>query len=428
MTEYVNNHLPGPTGPISGPPPSTPLPASMQGDTPEDSDTSRGEIVRTTDGRAVVVPGTVLADLAKHLPPESMQYLREPDGAYPITERLKADADPSCEDPFNTKYYLVAQYYALTDRLEVAAYVYWQQYDALQTHEQHTGTRLHKGYPLVKLSEIYERLGWGSLAERYRMLTLVEDAITSNGHCDRKLGGVFWRLWPRQIANPEAIDTHFAVAHKNVETYEDFGFCPEAVLQELDGGWGQRVPEGRESSQWVFNRHYYSILQEKIRNGKGDNGRVLERLASYLMSCMPGVTTRRRALTSGTDLDVFCSFEGALNDFRADLGRHWICECKDTTDPVGFADVAKFARVLDASRCKAGVLFAPAGASGAKDAWYADREITKLFQQHGIAILVVDKDHLERIGEGESFIAVLRRVYEKVRHDLWKEPPQEAKA
>ena len=178
----------------------------------------------------------------------------------------------------------------------------------------------------------------------------------------------------------------------------------------------------------MHNSHYYNILWEKIRNGSGDDGRVLERLASYLMSCIPGVTTRRRAVTSGTDLDVFCSFEGALHDFRADLGRHWICECKDTDKPVGFAHVAKFGRVLDASKCKAGVLFAPRGTSGADDAWHAAREITKLFQQHGIAILVVDEDHLERIGKGESFISILRSIYETVRHDLWKEPPEQAKA
>ena len=239
---------------------------------------------------------------------------------------------------------------------------------------------------------------------------------------------MFWRLWPPQIANQEAIEKYFEFAYKKLETYQEFGFCPEAVLQELGGGWGKRVPEGSEPSQWVHNSHYYNILWEKIRNGSGDDGRVLERLASYLMSCIPGVTTRRRTPTSGTDLDVFCSFEGALHDFRADLGRHWICECKDTAGPVGFAHVAKFGRVLDASKCKAGVLFAPAGTSGVDDAWYAAREITKLFQQHGIAILVVDKSHLERIGTGESFISILRSVYETVRHDLWKEPLQQAKA
>ena len=427
MTPADYRLFPGPTGPISTPPVPTPS-VSMNGAAPPEAGPNTTEILYLTiDGRAIAEPRALWEYMAANLPPDILSLLREPDGARIITQSLATQTSEINTDEWNFRYFYTAEYFKNTGRQEVAAYVYRQQYNTIQLHQVSTGSRQHKAYPLVRLSEAYEAMGWRNLAERYRMLTLVEDAITQKGVCDRS-GGLFWRLWPHQIADHAIIDRCFNDAYSKRKSYKELGFCPEAVLQDLDEGWGQRTPEGSENSQWVLNGHYYKILWDKIKNDTGDKGLVLERLASYLMSCIPGVTARRRAVTSGTDLDVFCSFEGALNDFRADLGRHWICECKDTTHPVGFADVAKFARVLDASRCKAGVLFAPAGTSGAKDAWYADREITKLFQQHGIAILVVDEGHLERIGEGESFISVLRRIYEKVRHDLWKEHPQEVKA
>ena len=40
-------------------------------------------------------------------------------------------------------------------------------------------------------------------------------------------------------------------------------------------------------------------------------------------------------------------------DFRAELGRYLVCECKDWADrAVDFTAIAKFCRVLDSAKCK----------------------------------------------------------------------------
>ena len=82
----------------------------------------------------------------------------------------------------------------------------------------------------------------------------------------------------------------------------------------------------------------------------------------------------------------------------------------------------KFGRVLDSARCRAGILFSWSGVSGDDERLYSEREIAKLFQQHGIALLVIDGEDLHRLGLGDNLLLLLRAKYEKIRHDLWKEP------
>jgi hypothetical protein len=77
------------------------------------------------------------------------------------------------------------------------------------------------------------------------------------------------------------------------------------------------------------------------------SGQALEFCAEYLLSCMPGCRTSRRAKSGSTDYDVVCSMEGFEVDFRSEFGRYFFCECKDWDRPANFTTMAKFCRVLD---------------------------------------------------------------------------------
>lgn len=293
-----------------------------------------------------------------------------------------------------------------------------QCYHAVLMWQQRHSERMHKGHSLVKLSEAYRRAGWCSMADRYLMLTLVEDAMTGEGDPHR-CGGVLWRLdaingWPSDEAAK-----WFRKAFEHNNLYADHWSCPEAVLQDLPDDWQVALPTSEEVVAWQPNRVYCDLLIQSLGSGGADGGRTLERLASYLMACVPGARVKRRVLTRSTDLDVFCLIEGPLDDFRYDLGRQWICECKDT-DKIDFSVIAKFARVLDASKCKSGVLFTRGHVSGWGEYKWAHQEICRLYQQHGIVILVIDIDDLRAAAKGRSFLSILRNRYEEVRHDLWK--------
>ena len=148
------------------------------------------------------------------------------------------------------------------------------------------------------------------------------------------------------------------------------------------------------------------------------DGAALERLAEYIMLCMPGCRTLRRRKSMSTDYDVVCSMEGFDVDFRSEFGRYFVCECKDWSKPADFSAMAKFCRVLDSVKSKFGVLFSRNGVSGAGDSRYAEREQLKVFQDRGMVIVVVDENDLRNVAQGANFVNILRKKYERVRLDL----------
>ena len=110
--------------------------------------------------------------------------------------------------------------------------------------------------------------------------------------------------------------------------------------------------------------------------------------------------------------------EGFDVDFRSELGRYFVCECKDWDEPADFTTMAKFCRVLDSVKSRFGILFSKSGIFGEGKTKYADREQLKVFQDRGMVIVVIDGKDLELISEGENFINLLRTKYERVRLDL----------
>jgi hypothetical protein len=53
---------------------------------------------------------------------------------------------------------------------------------------------LHKGIPLVWMSDTYTQLGFPALAKRYLMLTLCEDAFRRHGVVSPEETGIYFRL------------------------------------------------------------------------------------------------------------------------------------------------------------------------------------------------------------------------------------------
>jgi hypothetical protein len=190
---------------------------------------------------------------------------------------------------------------------------------------------------------------------------------------------------------------------------------PEALLQRVDDRWLTEAPAPPELGSYVVSSAYVQHLLE----GLGDrSGQVLEHLAEYLMSAMPGCRTKRRQRSGSTDYDLVCSMEGFDVDFRSELGRDFVCECKDWSSPADFTVMAKFCRVLDSTKSKFGVLFSCEGISGVNDSAFAAREQLKVFQDRGVVIVVVDRNDLAAVASGANLIQLLREKYEAVRLDL----------
>jgi hypothetical protein len=127
------------------------------------------------------------------------------------------------------------------------------------------------------------------------------------------------------------------------------GAFPEWILQQLDQEWLSGYPSYGEVDHYPINRKYADFLLSALGDGSGER---LEFLSEYLMSIMPGCRVYRRKRSHSTDYDLVCAIEGLQTDFRAELGRYFVCECKDWQNPAGFSEFAKFCRVLDSVKAK----------------------------------------------------------------------------
>jgi hypothetical protein len=125
-----------------------------------------------------------------------------------------------------------------------------------------------------------------------------------------------------------------------------------------------------------------------------------------------------RKRSQSTDYDVVCTLEGPNDDFRSELGRYFICECKDWSAPADFSAFAKFCYVLDSVKCRFGILFSREGITGAGRATDAERVQVKVFQDRGMVVIVITQKDLREIADGANLITMIRSKYEAVRLDL----------
>jgi hypothetical protein len=202
------------------------------------------------------------------------------------------------------------------------------------------------------------------------------------------------------------------------KTKKKHSLFPEWILQELGSEWQNVNPSIAETTLYPSNPKYIAYLVNLL----GDrSGKMLERLAQYLFSVIPGLICNTRLRTPSTDYDVVCSQYGVLVDFRSEIGRYFIGECKDWKKAVGTTTIAKFSHIMDTVKCNFGIIFSRRGISGTGKAANAEREQIKIYQSKRAIIVVLDQSDLTRLTQGDNFIAMLRRKYEKVRLDLRKE-------
>jgi hypothetical protein len=288
-------------------------------------------------------------------------------------------------------------------------------YDHMLLAQEEMGYRVQKGMPLVWISDCFLQVGFPYHAKRYLMLTLCEDSITSGGEIDPEKTGIYFRLvWRHGLPDYE-LQRYAKEMYEVWEQNPCDAVYPEWVLQEVDQDWITEYPRLNEASKYFVTKRYVRYLLSRLGE---PTGQALERLGAYVLSCVPGfrATTRRRSRS--TEYDIVCSVEGSGLDFRSEMGRYFVCECKDLERPADFSILAKFCRVLDSTKCRFGVLFSTSGISGEGRGTYAEREQVKIYQDRGLVIVVVNKVDLRKVAEGGNFVGLLRDKYEKVRLDL----------
>jgi hypothetical protein len=359
-------------------------------------------------------------ELESRLPKELYNLLLDVDGAFKLAIELPNALDAVQAageyDRGQRTWELVGLLYLRQEKFHEAASIFGALYHHQNLAQRPTGSRYHKGMPLVYLHDCYLGMGYFLIARRYLMLTLVEDALIDEGRID-PAKGVYFRAVPTGLLPESDLNRYAKEAFAYSKSNAEISRFPEAVLQSLDQNWLTHAPSTLEAGTYIANREYIGHLFSKI--GIASDGRVLEQLAEYLFSCVPGCRTQRRKRSMSTDYDLICSIEGPEIDFRSEFGRYFLCECKDWAQPADFGVMAKFCRVLDSVKARFGIIFSRNGISGAGRTKYAEREQLKAFQDRGMVIVVVDESDLKKMADGANLIGLLRTKYEKIRLDLY---------
>lgn len=361
-------------------------------------------------------------EINRIFPSDLKQLFNNRDGAIRLLETLKSKYNPSQivtteSVPKEQRIWeLSGLYYSSKNRFHEAIRIFLGLYEHMLRWQQANNNWTHKGMPLVWISDCYYNLGFIVHSKRYMMLTLVEDSIREQGKITPDTGGVYFRLvWKFGMSDYDL--NNYAIKIFEIYNASNLGLFPEHIIQEVDNNWIIEFPSFQEYSSYIVNHIYIDRLMSELGDG---SGKILEKLAAYLMQCMPGCKTNIRLRQKGntTDYDVVCSMEGFILDFRSEFGRYFVCECKDWDKPVDFSTMAKLCRIVDSTKCKFGVLFSKNGISGEGENVYAEREQRKVFQDSGIIITVIDLDDIKNISNGQNIINLIRNKYERIRLDL----------
>jgi len=358
--------------------------------------------------------------LKEEIPDILWRFLDERDGTPKLVMGLKAKYDLKVISKAGREqraWECSGLYYLNQGKYYIAIGVFSQLYDQMMLYQEESGEQVHKGMPLIWLRDAHGGLGHSLIAKRYAMLALCEDAIRDEGYIDPEETGTYFRLsWDHGMSDFE-IKQCAEEMYRLYQKQPEEGMYPEWILQELDDAWVTDFPNPKESTIYSCNLLYIKRLYERLGDGSGEN---LERLAQYMLSCVPGFRVYRRRRTPSTDYDVLCAVEGFNVDFRASFDSYFICECKDWKVPADFSSIAKFSDVLDSTKCKFGIMFSKKGISGETQTKDAARQQLKIFQSKGTIIIVIDESDLQRIVNGENLITMLRKKYEQVKFDICK--------
>ena len=244
-------------------------------------------------------------------------------------------------------------------------------------HKKLLVRRVKKGTPLVWMSDCYTAMGCPGIAKRCLMLALCENAIHNKGKVPPDTTGTYWRLVFRHGIEDKLIKKYGKKAFIVFKAqWLRFHVC-RIRTEEFDKEWMVELPAPNEAGIYFSNTRYIQYLTDKLGDSKGQ---ILERLADYILSCMPGCRTAQRQRSFSTDYDIVCSMDGFNVDFRSEFGRYFVCECKDWKKPADFSTIAKFCRILDSIKCRFGILFSKKGISGKGKTLNAERELLKVFQ------------------------------------------------
>ena len=348
--------------------------------------------------------------------PKAIQYLEE---------NTTEEQFESTESDWSQHWETTGLFYINNGMPHQAIGLFEQFYQKLCTGEKRINKWFHKAVPLVWIRDCRWMLGHHALAQRFMLLTLIEDSIRENGQITVNKSGVYHRFcWEHGFSDASFID----LSRKAYEEYQKcpkLGIFPEWILGKLQGQFLPAYPSSDEADLYIINPVYSHLLLKSIMEPSGTkiDGTKLEHFASYMLGSIPGFEVELRKQTRDYHFDGFIRNRGLMLDFRADLGNYILVECKDWTRPASVDTISHFAFKLQMHDCRAGILFSKNGITGISgagegDPRYAALTLLKSYHHAGRIIMILDENDFKEAAEGKNLIQILQGKYEQVRFDL----------
>ncbi|RJP65943.1 MAG: hypothetical protein C4532_17105 [Candidatus Abyssobacteria bacterium SURF_17] len=317
--------------------------------------------------------------------------------------------------PYFALWQTTAKWFEENGRFFEANSVFEALYQELNEAQKETSLRIHKGMPLVWLSDNYLRLEQPWHAQRFLLLTIIEDAIANNGLVNPNTTGSYHRaVWYFGMAD-ELFRKYAKEAHELYLQDQDLGKFPEWILLYLSAHIAMKYPIYHELDSYPLNRSFAKYWFGKLCSSGKNLGRPFEDFCALLLSCIPGFEVKMRASTQDYHFDALVRNKSISADFRKDFGNYLATESKNWEKPVQPDVIAYFASRLVFHDMKSGILFSKNGITGERDNRNAALTLIKSFYKIGRIIMVVNEEDIQEIIQGRNLINLLQEKYEQTR-------------
>ena len=312
----------------------------------------------------------------------------------------------------------VAKIFEKQGRIDEAKAVFETLYIVLTRIQIKSNQYIHKGMPLVWLSDYAYLSNQPWLSKRYILLTTIEDAIASRGTIDPDTTGSYWRAVRRYSIQDSVFQKYANDAYKLFKKNSIFGIFPEWILFNLESDIPIEYPSKKEIDLYPLNRPFTKYWFVNITSESIKKGTPFEDFCAFLLSCMPGFEVNCRFKTGDYHFDALIRNKANASDYRSDFGSYIISESKHWSNPISPQEVAYFASKLVFHDIKAGIIFSQKGLTGNARNKYATLTLIKSFYKSGRIIMIITESDIKKIISKKNLVKLLQSKYEESRFTI----------
>ncbi len=331
-----------------------------------------------------------------------------------IPRKIYSDPEPNRQ--FFELWQTVGKTFEAKERIHGAKAIFESLYHEITAAQIEEECYIPKGMPLVWMRDYcFNNLNQPWLAQRYILLTIIEDAIANKGHINPNTVGSYWRaVWFHNIE--DAVFRKMAKnAYRLFNNDKDMGRFPEWILLNLMDDFSVKYPSNQEIEISPLNEPFAEHWFGRICSEKKKKGAHFEDFCAYLMSCMPGFEVQRRVQTGDYHFDALIRNKSNATDYRSDFGIYIITESKNWSDPIGPQEISYFASKMLFHDIRTGIIFSQKGNTGKGENRNAALTLLKSFYKVGRIIIILTEADIRKVIAARNLVGLLQSKYEAAR-------------